>query len=131
MKVNGFAKNLKYFRKLAGLTQEQVAEQADISYSFYTKLENSNSLPSLDTLIKICGVLKIPMDLLLKDGGWRFFSAYADLQFYNDLMNMPDDQFALYSAVLEKLHCHMKTKELENKPELPENSRTENKDQTE
>ena len=53
-------------RKKKGLTQSKLAEKAEISNNYVSNIENSHSIPSLETLVKICVALDItPNDLLL------------------------------------------------------------------
>ena len=53
---------IAYFRKLRGLTQEQLAEQIDRTPAFIGHVEapNINKAVSLDTLFDIASVLDIP-----------------------------------------------------------------------
>ncbi len=61
------ALHIKEKRKTYGYTQEEMAEQVGLSYSYYTKIENGCQTPSLDTLIKIASTLQISMDKLVFD----------------------------------------------------------------
>lgn len=63
--LDQMAVQIKEKRKAYGYTQEEMAEQLNISYSFYTKLENGFQAPSLDTLIKIASTLQLSMDKLI------------------------------------------------------------------
>jgi transcriptional regulator with XRE-family HTH domain len=59
--------NIVYYRKYKFLTQEQLAEKADISTSFVAKIENPNIFVGItfEKLCKIAGALDInEMDLL-------------------------------------------------------------------
>ena len=53
-------------RKKKGLTQSALAEKAEISNNYVSNIENNHSIPSLETLMKICAALDVtPNDLLL------------------------------------------------------------------
>ena len=53
-------------RKEKGLTQSKLAEEAEISNNYISNIENSHSIPSLETLVKICVALEVtPNDLLI------------------------------------------------------------------
>ncbi len=54
-------------RKKSGMTQEAVAELADISSRAYADFERGMSNIRLETMIKICTALKITPDVLLTD----------------------------------------------------------------
>ena len=58
-------KNIARYRKFNGLTQEKLAEYIDLSNNHVSNIENNHSVPSLETLIKICEVLNITPDVLL------------------------------------------------------------------
>jgi transcriptional regulator with XRE-family HTH domain len=61
-------KNIKECRKLSGLTQEQAAEKAGITYKYWQRLEMTSQvdLPSLPVLFKISKALKTPPSKLLQ-----------------------------------------------------------------
>jgi transcriptional regulator with XRE-family HTH domain len=54
-----FATNLRYSRKKKGLTQEKLAEKADISVRYIAMLELGNSFPSGEMLEKLSEALDI------------------------------------------------------------------------
>jgi transcriptional regulator with XRE-family HTH domain len=53
------AANLRYNRRKKGLTQEKLAEMADISLRYLAMLELGNSFPSCETLEKLSNALDI------------------------------------------------------------------------
>ena len=56
---------IRRYRQVKKLTQEQLAELADISASFMGHIERGSRVASLDTLMKICAALGVtPNDLL-------------------------------------------------------------------
>lgn len=59
------AQQIKEKRRVYGYTQEQMAEQLNLSYSYYTKIENGYQTPSLNTLVKITSALHISLDKLI------------------------------------------------------------------
>ncbi|TPO05166.1 helix-turn-helix transcriptional regulator [Mesorhizobium sp. B1-1-5] len=52
-------RNFARLRAAAGLTQEQVAERADISQQYISGLERGQRNPSLETLYKIAQALSV------------------------------------------------------------------------
>lgn len=60
---------ISYYRKLRGLTQEELAEEIDKNTSFIGAIEapNVNRAPSLDTLLDIAAALEVPPYKLLKE----------------------------------------------------------------
>ena len=61
------SQNIKMSRLALGYTQEQVAEESDISVNFLKDVENTRSGISLTTLINLCKSLKSTPNQLLKD----------------------------------------------------------------
>ena len=53
-------KRIREERKKKGLTQEELAEKADMSYKFLNRIERNVSKPSLDMVIKLSEVLNVP-----------------------------------------------------------------------
>ena len=52
-------------RKNRKITQEKLAEKAEISNNYLSNIENNHSIPSLETMIKICTALNVTPDELL------------------------------------------------------------------
>ena len=63
--------NLAYYRKLAGYTQESLAERVNISRNHISKIEATRvkSSMSLDLLFRIADALSIPPSKLLEIRG--------------------------------------------------------------
>lgn len=53
---------LKDRRNQFGYTQEFAAERADISYSYYTKIERGEQLPSLEVCLRLAQVFHLSLD---------------------------------------------------------------------
>lgn len=67
MLYQGLGRRIRQQRLLAQMTQEKLAEAAGISLSFLGHIERGTRKASLDTLVKICNVLKVSPQLLLQD----------------------------------------------------------------
>ena len=52
-------------RKELGIKQRQVNEMAELSDKYLSNIETARSIPSIDVLMRICGVLKVTPDYLL------------------------------------------------------------------
>ena len=59
--------NLYGFRKKLGLTQEEVAERANLSSRTYADMERGNVNIRMETLLRICQVLRITPDEILTE----------------------------------------------------------------
>ena len=53
---------IRRIRKSKGLTQEQLAELAGITYKYLGLIERGKTNPSIDTMLGITGALNISMD---------------------------------------------------------------------
>lgn len=73
MKINNIvSKNIRYFRKLKGLTQEMLAEKVEVSTVYISYIERGTKVPSLDLLGKIADALAIdPALFLIQDNNLK------------------------------------------------------------
>ena len=67
MDQKAIGKRIKSAREEKGLTQEQLAEQVNLSPMHISVIERGNKLPRLETLINIANVLDVSADILLQD----------------------------------------------------------------
>ena len=56
-----FGKNLRRLRRRKDVTQEQLAEAAEISVEFLSNIERGINAPSFETLEKLSKVLDMPV----------------------------------------------------------------------
>ena len=61
-----FSENLQYLRAQASTTQEQLAEQLDVSRQSVSKWESGASFPEMDTLLRLCDLYDVDLDTLLR-----------------------------------------------------------------
>lgn len=60
--------NIRRLRKAKGLTQEQLAHEADVAMRYVAGVERAEENPSLRFLVKIAGALGVsPGDLFQRD----------------------------------------------------------------
>jgi transcriptional regulator with XRE-family HTH domain len=60
-----FAANLRRLRHIKGLSQEDLAYEADVNRTYMSKLEKGASYPGLEIIGKLADVLEVePADLL-------------------------------------------------------------------
>ena len=57
MEENGIGERIRYYRKLAGLTQSELAKKAGISMMSIRRYETGERVPNLETLRKIASCL--------------------------------------------------------------------------
>ena len=67
MNYEALGQRVRAQRRIARLTQEQLAEMAGISISFLGHIERGTRKASLETLVALANALKISTDILLQD----------------------------------------------------------------
>ena len=67
MMYQNFGKRVRQQRILSQLTQEKLAEKADISISFLGHIERGTRKASLDTVVKLANALHVSPNILLQD----------------------------------------------------------------
>lgn len=67
--INGLGKRIAAFRKLQGITQEELAARLNITAQAVSKWENELSLPDISILPYLAGELNTTMDKLFGDEG--------------------------------------------------------------
>lgn len=65
--MNYFSKNLKHLRVLKGKTQEQLADDCNMSRSRISSYEERRADPPIDALLIFSEYFKLPIDILLKN----------------------------------------------------------------
>lgn len=69
-----FFENLKFYRKNHGLTQKQLADKIGYSEKAVNKWENTQTVPSIYTIVDICEILHISLyDLLFERRAEKFY----------------------------------------------------------
>ena len=58
--------NLQFLRKKDNITQEQLAEQLDVSRQSISKWESNTTYPEMDKLMQLCQMFHCSMDDLLQ-----------------------------------------------------------------
>ncbi len=58
--------NLQYLRQKRGLTQEQIAEQLQVSRQSVSKWESDNSYPEMDKILQLCDIFQCSLDIFVK-----------------------------------------------------------------
>lgn len=72
MEYKKLGANVRKYRKIAGLTQEELAEIIGCSNSHIGQIENGRGVPSLDMMVKIANALGVMIDqFVVLDGELR------------------------------------------------------------
>lgn len=93
-----FSENLQFIRAQAGVTQEQLAEQLEVSRQSVSKWESNASFPEMDTLLRICDLYDVNLDTLLR--GSVEESRVSDTAKYDAFMNRFSLRMALAIAAI-------------------------------
>ena len=114
-KIKGVPEKIKALRKTTGFTQEKMAEELDISYSHYTKIESGDTQPGWELLLAISNYFSVPFDFIVKDSGWRLSSDYANSVMLKEIQSKNNEESELLSNVLSYIYLNIKKNEFENK----------------
>ncbi len=83
-------RKLREIRIDKGLTQEYIANMADVNTSHISNIENNRVKISLPTLVHICNALDTSVDYILSDE-YVTSSSVLDQEILNALENTPND----------------------------------------
>lgn len=61
-----FGENLQFYRKQNNMTQEQLAEQLEVSRQTISKWEAGNSYPEMEKILMLCDLFSCNMDVLMR-----------------------------------------------------------------
>ena len=69
MKLDTIGKNIRKFREIKKLRQEDLAEKTDLTtnYNYIGMIERGEKIPSLETFINILNSLGVSADMVLSD----------------------------------------------------------------
>ncbi len=67
MKLDTIGKNIRKFREIKKLRQEDLAEKADLTTNYIGMIERGEKIPSLETFINILNSLGVSADMVLSD----------------------------------------------------------------
>ena len=59
--------SIRIFRKKAGLTQEKLAELADLHRNYIGEVERGEKTVSVDALLRIAAAVKVPLRRIVAD----------------------------------------------------------------
>lgn len=96
---NFIAQKIKTYRKKMGLTQEQLAEQIDLSVQHVSRIENGCYIPSLTTFFKIISILQID----LKEFGFNIEKNKNPIinNIIEDITNASDEELIFYENMIK------------------------------
>lgn len=94
------AENLRKHRKLAGYTQEQIAEKVDVSVGYISKLETTSKSPSLSLLNRFSNIYGVDMSVFIT-GVDPAIESYRIPELYGIVKNFePETKLLVINAAL-------------------------------
>ena len=67
MKLDTIGKNIRKFREIKKLRQEDLAEKTDLTTNYIGMIERGEKIPSLETFINILNSLGVSANMVLSD----------------------------------------------------------------
>lgn len=67
MKLDTIGKNIRKFREIKKLRQQDLAEKTDLTTNYIGMIERGEKIPSLETFINILNSLGVSADMVLSD----------------------------------------------------------------
>lgn len=99
MRIGLVGKRIRHYRRSLNMTQEQLAEKADLSTNYIGMIENGQKKPSLESFIKITNAFNLTADDLLVDVVHKPCSKRA-CELSNMLEHLPNKkQQEIYSVI--------------------------------
>ena len=105
MGLESIGKNIRKYRVLRKLRQEDLAEKADLSVNYIGDLERGEKLPALDTFITIANALEVSADMLLCDVVTASY-AVKDSLLHEKISKLSDKDRARIYDVIDTLIKH-------------------------
>ena len=94
-----FGQRVRYYRKKAGISQEQLAELCDLHPTYIGQLERGEKNASLETIMRVSAGLNISPEILFEKIGVEINETFPQ-KIYNLVLSVSDDkQKELYEIV--------------------------------
>ncbi len=99
MKLDTIGKNIRKFREIKKLRQEDLAEKTDLTTNYIGMIERGEKIPSLETFINILNSLGVSADMVLSDvldNGYKVKDALL-----NEKLEklVPEDRNRIYEVI--------------------------------
>lgn len=106
-----FASHLIQFRKTQLLTQQGLADAAQIHVNQIKRYKAGTAQPTQDALVRLAKALHVSLDVLVFDESGRGPSDDLMLQF-EAVSNMPDDERRIVKALLDGMIMKYQTRKM-------------------
>lgn len=98
-------KRIKFYRQQMHITQEQMAEQLDLSLSFISQIERGVTKMSLDTFVDVCDFVGCSASDLIEQS--TIPSRDNSLEFYDLYQKLPRRDQKLFYHMLKAYREHL------------------------
>lgn len=99
MKLDTIGKNIRKFREIKKLRQEDLAEKTDLTTNYIGMIERGEKIPSLETFINILNSLGVSADMVLSDvldNGYTVKDSLLNEKFEK---LVPEDRNRIYEVI--------------------------------
>ena len=99
MKLDTIGKNIRKFREIKKLRQEDLAEKTDLTTNYIGMIERGEKIPSLETFINILNSLGVSADMVLSDVLDNGYTVKDSL--LNEILEklVPEDRNRIYEVI--------------------------------
>lgn len=99
MKLDTIGKNIRKFREIKKLRQEDLAEKTDLTTNYIGMIERGEKIPSLETFINILNSLGVSADMVLSDVLDNGYTVKDSL--LNEKLEklVPEDRHRIYEVI--------------------------------
>lgn len=99
MKLDTIGKNIRKFREIKKLRQEDLAEKTDLTTNYIGMIERGEKIPSLETFINILNSLGVSADMVLSDVHDNGYTVKDSL--LNEKLEklVPEDRNRIYEVI--------------------------------
>ena len=102
---SGFAQRLRKLRQERTLTQQQLAQKAQVHYTHISRYEADKSMPAADTLRRLAEALGTTTDFLMdgatEESARTRLSDKALLQRFQEIEHLPEDRKAIIMELMD------------------------------
>lgn len=99
MKLDTIGKNIRKFREIKKLRQEDLAEKTDLTTNYIGMIERGEKIPSLETFINILNSLGVSADMVLSDvldNGYKVKDSLLNEKLEK---RVPEDRNRIYEVI--------------------------------
>lgn len=99
MELKSIGRNIRKFRVMKKLRQEDLAERAGLSTNYIGALERGEKIPSLETLIEIINALGVSADMVMCDILQTGYKVKNSLLSEKLEKLLPEDRARIYDVI--------------------------------